>query len=309
MEFLSINKPFVSVVLCTYNGGLYLVEQLDSILNQTLLPTEIIVCDDGSSDQTVSILKEFSLKNPILKLYLNTHRLGFNRNFQQALSLANFEYIAISDQDDVWVNTKLEHLVAGFEKESSVVYCDSVRFNGSLINSSKPTKGYRRVLGTDVKRLFLYNTVSGHAMMIRKDFLSKVLPFPENGYYDWWIAMVACCNGGLSYVDEVLVYQRVHGNNQSVKVRPKDERSLEYKRELVVQLKSVGRVPNISVEDTVLAKRMVEFLNYPIVGKRSWRLFFLIMRNANSLFFKRKRVFPFKSWLKGAVEFSLLKSL
>jgi len=93
----------VSVVMATYNGEKYLREQLDSILGQTYAPFEIIIQDDGSTDGTVDIAKEYVQKYGFIKLYVNEHNLGFNQNFKSVAMKATGDYVAISDQDDIWL--------------------------------------------------------------------------------------------------------------------------------------------------------------------------------------------------------------
>src|SRR6476469_5550437 len=102
------NFPSISVAIATYNGELYLEEQLDSILSQTLKPAEIIVCDDLSTDGTQTILEKYQQKGH-LRFFVNDKRLGFVGNFKRAVSLTQpNHYVALSDQDDVWLPQKIE---------------------------------------------------------------------------------------------------------------------------------------------------------------------------------------------------------
>lgn len=119
-----INK--VSVALTTYNGERFLREQLDSLYKQTKLPDEVVVCDDNSSDDTISILEEYHKKYG-LKFYQNSSSLGVNANFFQAISLCNGDYICICDQDDIWKKNKIETLFNAIEeiKEKDVPFAVS----------------------------------------------------------------------------------------------------------------------------------------------------------------------------------------
>ena len=93
----------VSVVMCTYNGEQFLREQMDSILAQDYPLHEIIVQDDRSTDDTWDILQTYAKAHPgLFKLFRNDEQLGFNRNFHTALLRATGQYVAISDQDDIW---------------------------------------------------------------------------------------------------------------------------------------------------------------------------------------------------------------
>ena len=100
-----INYPLISIAIATYNGEKYLEEQLDSIYAQTYKNIEVIVTDDCSSDKTVEILKKY-YKSHGLKYVINETNLGFVKNFEKAISLCRGDYIALSDQDDIWLSTQ-----------------------------------------------------------------------------------------------------------------------------------------------------------------------------------------------------------
>ena len=90
----NFNENKISVALCTYNGEIYLREQLESILEQTLPPDEIIICDDGSTDATIKILEEFRRKSfTSVKVYCNKENLGVSKNFEKAISLCSGDII------------------------------------------------------------------------------------------------------------------------------------------------------------------------------------------------------------------------
>ena len=102
----------ISVVMCTYNGEKYIRQQLDSILKQTYPIYEIIINDDISTDGTVDIIKEYMIRYDNIHLFVNSKRLGVHPNFMAALVKASGDYIAISDQDDIWELTKIEKQMA-----------------------------------------------------------------------------------------------------------------------------------------------------------------------------------------------------
>lgn len=101
----------ISVVMCTYNGDKYLEQQIDSILCQTYPIHELIIQDDCSTDRTVTIIEAYQKRDPRVKLYINEAPLGFNYNFSSAFAKAEGEYIASSDQDDIWRPDKIEILM------------------------------------------------------------------------------------------------------------------------------------------------------------------------------------------------------
>ena len=97
----------ISIAMATFNGEKYLREQLDSIYSQTLLPYEIVAADDCSTDRTTEILEEYRIKKG-LKYLVNEHNIGVVKNFEKAISLCQGDYVALSDQDDIWFPEKLE---------------------------------------------------------------------------------------------------------------------------------------------------------------------------------------------------------
>ena len=109
-------KASVSIILCTYNGAKYIKEQLDSILAQTYPLHEIIVQDDHSTDETTQILQEYACKHSLIKVFQNDSAQGVNGNFLSAMQRATGEYIAISDQDDIWETDKIENQINSIGK-------------------------------------------------------------------------------------------------------------------------------------------------------------------------------------------------
>jgi len=105
--------------MATYNGAGFIKEQLDSFARQTLLPSELVVCDDGSTDGTREILRQFAAEAPFqVRIYRNPERLGYRDNFLHALELCKGDLVAFSDQDDVWLPEKLAVCAADFESDA-----------------------------------------------------------------------------------------------------------------------------------------------------------------------------------------------
>ena len=104
----------VSVVMATYNGEPYLQEQLDSIVAQTYPVHELIIQDDGSSDRTVDIARSYELRYPFVHVFVNEQNLGFQENFRTAVMRATGDFVALSDQDDVWFPEKIAKQVEPF---------------------------------------------------------------------------------------------------------------------------------------------------------------------------------------------------
>jgi glycosyltransferase involved in cell wall biosynthesis len=133
----------ISVVMCTFNGEKYLREQLDSILNQTYPIYEIYIQDDCSTDNTASILKEYQEKFPIISYSVNKENLGVHENFFSAFEKVSGEFIAISDQDDIWLPEKLQK-VAEMIGENLLCFSRSIPFSndGSFFHFDKEIPNY-----------------------------------------------------------------------------------------------------------------------------------------------------------------------
>lgn len=192
----------VSIVMCTYNGEKYLRPQLNSILAQTYAATEIIVQDDCSTDSTPDILRYYAACFPQIKLTVNEHNLGFNRNFQSASMRATGQLIAIADQDDIWLPNKLERQVAAIGS-ASICYHDVTR--GADIDRSV------RVAYKPYMESLLFRSILGHTMLIDAHFLQHEARWDLSAYYDRSLALSALLYGrGLARVAEPLVWHREH---------------------------------------------------------------------------------------------------
>lgn len=206
------SNHMVSVVMCTYNGASrHLREQLDSIFSQTLQPCEIIVQDDCSTDSTMELLGEYAAKAPKgvdFRIFRNTTQAGINANFLSAMRRARCELIAVSDQDDIWLPTKLEEQAAAIGKKMMCV-CRSEPFT----ESGAEIRFDRRRPNCNLIRLF-YASMMGHCQMLRRQLLD-VIPSeaecPEiyrRTCYDVMTATAAAALDSITLIDRILVRQR-----------------------------------------------------------------------------------------------------
>lgn len=207
------DRPLISVPLCTYNGARYLRQQLDSLLEQTYRPIEVIAVDDASTDDTVAILREYALQHACIRVEVNQVNLGFRRNFEKALSLCTGNYIALCDQDDLWLPEKLALLQAAIN-DKLLAYCDSELIDSkgeSLRRAMSDTWHMRSV--ADPAMFAMENNISGHAMLFKRELIQQVLPIPEGFFHDWWLAAVAASAGGVVYCPHKLMRYRQHAHN------------------------------------------------------------------------------------------------
>lgn len=212
---MEIVKPLVSIALCTYNGEQYLKEQLDSLVKQDYPNLEIIAVDDRSKDSTAVILNGYSHQYPNIKVYINEVNLGYKKNFEKAIQLCKGEYIALSDQDDIWVSDKISKLIVAI-KDAVLIYHDSllIDHNGTSLNK-KMSDILNMYQGNNFKPFLISNCISGHACLFKKQFAEKTIPFPEKVMHDQWLAFCAANLGNITYLNESLVKYRQHENTDT----------------------------------------------------------------------------------------------
>lgn len=215
----------LSIAMCTFNGEDYIDAQLQSFCQQTLLPHELIICDDGSHDRTIEKAQKFSLRAPFpVYIYQNRKALGPAQNFSRAISLCKGEYIALSDQDDVWLPDKLEcemDLMIHWEgKKSGAVLVHS---DLSVVDESLQIK-HRSMFRAQhlhhegkadaLKKLLVQNYVTGCTVLLNRALVEKAMPIPMAAVmHDWWLALIAAADGEIAFVSKPTVLYRQHGKN------------------------------------------------------------------------------------------------
>lgn len=212
----------ISIALCTYNGGKYLQEQLDSFAHQLHLPCELLVCDDQSTDNTWAILEKFAQNSPFpVRIYRNINRLGVSLNFSQAISLCTGEYIALADQDDVWVSHKLATFAKQFSQQPEI---DALFSDAFIVDSQLKPLGYNLWDATGftstvqknwhsqspLATLLKLEIVTGATFVFSRRWLPLILPIPIEWLHDTWIATLIASVSNIGYLPEPLIYYRQH---------------------------------------------------------------------------------------------------
>jgi len=203
----------ISIAMTTYNGGAYLQEQLDSFLCQTVLPDELVVCDDGSSDDTYLILSEFKKKaNFDVNIVLNEVNLGYIMNFEKSLSLCTGDLIFLSDQDDVWFCNKIEVMV-GIMRERTDVYV--MQADMILADRDMKPSVYTQLGNIIALGLGSDSFITGCGTAVRKQWLDIARPIPEGIGHDYWMHRLAVALGVRLLINVPLQYYRRHEDNVS----------------------------------------------------------------------------------------------
>lgn len=205
--------PF-SIVVCTYNGARFIDEQLHSLRRQEGV-REIIVSDDGSTDQTLSLVARHAADDPRIRLHRNPSQKGITANFEHAISLATSPWIALADQDDVWLPGKLARMRACWDGDACLVHHASRKFRGvspPRLPSIRASET-RKFEGQDWRRLLHRNSVVGHTVLISASTARQLRPFPATLPHDWWLGVGAAIQGSVQFIDEYLVHYRIHAHN------------------------------------------------------------------------------------------------
>lgn len=208
-----MKEELVSIVLSTYNGEKYIKTQLDSIIAQSYKNIEVIIVDDFSIDNTVSIVKSYVNKHHNIHLHEATSNLGYIKNFERGVKLAKGEFISFADQDDYWFPLKTEKLMETIGN-SDVVYCDSELVDSNLNPLGKNmSTGHNFISSSNPLNFAIKNCISGHGMLFRKSLLNNNINFPELIPHDWWITFLAASKRGVCFLNKTLVKYRIHENN------------------------------------------------------------------------------------------------
>jgi glycosyltransferase involved in cell wall biosynthesis len=209
--------------MCTYNGAAFLRAQLESILAQSRRPDEIVICDDGSTDETESVVKEFA---PIV-FHRNEKNLGAVKNFERAIGLCTGDIITLSDQDDVWREDKLQRIEEAFRmtptaglvfSEAEIVDENLTSLNRRMWNEVDFNAHKRKLVaqGRALDVLITGWTVTGATMAFRSEYKKLALPIPIDipMIHDGWIALSVAAVSDVIAIDEPLIKYRQHEGQQ-----------------------------------------------------------------------------------------------
>lgn len=224
---MSSSQPTVDILLATYNGERYLREQIESIRYQTYEQWRLLISDDCSSDNTPSIIRSYAETDPRITLISESERFGNARdNFFNLLRHSTSSFAMFCDQDDVWLEDKIEVSLKEMRRVSSEVSADLpiVVFTDSVVvdeNLEVLSNSYQRFTNhyphhTEPRRLLVTNTAPGNAMILNQPLvrlLQEIEQTSEIVMHDWFAMLLASAFGKIAYVPTPTLLYRQHRNN------------------------------------------------------------------------------------------------
>lgn len=219
MKDRSAHPARLSVCMAVYNGADYLREQLDSILADLGPADEVVLVDDCSRDESMSVVAAY--QDQRIKVHQNLDNVGHVATFERALSLASGEYIFLADQDDVWPSGRTEAMLQRLETYE-VVFGNLSLFGSpsaahvATLRPEDSGRPVRNVMGILLGRRSYFGAACG----LRSEALDYLLPFPSyTESHDHWIAFGGALLGGLGHVEPVVLNRRIHETNLTARRR------------------------------------------------------------------------------------------
>src|SRR5208282_6234248 len=216
----------ISVAMCTFNGERFLRDQLQSIASQDRLPDELVICDDGSSDGTAEIVRDFAQRSAFpTRFVVNDKNLGSTKNFEQAISLCQGAIVALADQDDVWYGYKLDRIEKAFLHSSATVAAfsdaDLIDHDSRLLGvrlwssfSFDPRNQRQFANGHAVNVLLRHPVVTGATLAFRRNLFDLLTPIPADDIHDRWISFLLAAHGQFDLIADPLMQYRRHQGQQ-----------------------------------------------------------------------------------------------
>lgn len=214
-----IKNNNIDILMATYNGEKYLAKQLDSIINQSYKNWNLMIRDDNSNDRTLQILEKYEkMDKRIRVLHDNKRNLGIVKNFEELLKNSTSEFIMFSDQDDIWLENKLEVYLKTIEKvrlKNVLIHSDAILFSEDKTNILKETFISKKAIRKGLENVFFNYFVQGATILISKEIKNFILPFPKEVYlHDRYIHLMSELFFERIFIKGSLIYYRQHSNNQ-----------------------------------------------------------------------------------------------
>lgn len=229
-----MREPLVVICMSTYNGSRFLPAQLDSIIAQRYSNWQLLIHDDGSTDDTVSIIENYCRRDNRIMLSGDSQHLGVKQAFLSLCLKKDADFYMFSDQDDIWNSNKIEILLKEVEKYDKsipvLIHGDYQTIDAQNKKNNGFLSGYNN---TDFRSLILKNNVTGCTCLFNrslKNYINKKLnsiDYSKIIMHDWWLAILASAFGKVVHIDEKTVLYRQHENNVIGAVEQQDKSNIQ----------------------------------------------------------------------------------
>jgi len=241
--------PFISVVIPTYNSENFIAKTLETLYSQTYNNYEVIVSDDGSTDNTVGVVRSLFLQNSSRKkaLLINKHEgPGAARN--KGIEVASQDWVSFLDSDDLWNHDKLERVVGYILKNDGIdLVCHSlIAIEGSKETLMNPSKYFNNKIDPFLS-IYRENCLYTSALTIKKSILYQAGLFdnklPSAQDYDLWLRLGMINNIKMGFIEDSLATHIIREGNISSNAERRLQCMLEISRKYYAELKKVSKVP------------------------------------------------------------------
>lgn len=283
----------IDILMATYNGELYVAEQINSLLEQTYTNWKLLIRDDGSKDKTLGIIEEYIKKYPNKIELIKDEKGGLRAkdNFIELLNYSKSEYVMFCDQDDVWLPNKIEitlKKMKEIECGPTLVHTDLKVVDSKLNIISESMRKYQKIdpNAKEYNSIILQNNIVGCTMMMNKSLIEiSKGSYPNGIMHDWIIGIIASIMGKIEHIDDATVLYRQHGKNHSG--------ANKYKLNIISKIKKLSKLKEkreelyktnyqlsdilleIKIEDNKLNKKLLEYVELPkkgLIYRKMWIL-------------------------------------
>ncbi len=214
----------VTILLAVYNGEKYLARQLDSVLGGGFKNFNILIRDDGSTDNSLKIAEEYADRYSQITVLQGEPTGSACRNFFELIKAADDDYVMFCDQDDYWLPDKIQKTFEKMlktengDKQTPVLIHTDLSVADAELNIIAPSFFKFQAISPErsaLNNLLVQNNVTGCTVMINRGLLNLAKNVPDScAMHDWWLALLAAAFGKTDYLDEPTMLYCQHGDNQ-----------------------------------------------------------------------------------------------
>ncbi len=303
----------VNIIMAAYNGEKYIKDQIESILHNSFENWVLCIFDNGSKDQTESIIKKYIQQYPQkIRYYRNNTNKGVTRNFLEGVKLVtqlnnqeenektHNHYYMFCDQDDVWMGEKIFKTLKQMKKAEKrygsekpvAVFTDAIVVDEKL-NIQQSSFYKTSNLNTnrrDLAHMLMENKLIGCTIMFNGALADRLDVIPKNArYHDWWIALIASAIGHITYLKEGTLLYRQHENNVVG-----NQSFLTYVKNRISNLHKQKEILDITIKQ---AREFYNIFEKDLTGNKKALVYDFVHIKENSWFMRRKLILS-KGYLK-----------